>query len=459
MPITTTPSGGPQGEFSTYTPIYSTTLSGATASITFSNIPTTFTDLVLVSSSVAATGTTFPWMRFNGLSTNIYSDTQLAGNGTAAQSFRRTAQSRAYISENVQHSTTAGNTTTVVHIMNYSNTTTFKTYLVRNNNPESGTYVGTEAIVGLAQTTAPITSITIGCANSGTDFNLASGSTFTIYGIKAAATQFIPTKAAGGDVVVSDGTYAYHAFLSSGIFAPAQSLTCDYLVVAGGGAGGGQGGAGGGAGGFRTATGQSLSATSYSVIVGSGGAGVTGDRGTNGTDSVFNSMTSTGGGAAGGVFAATGLTGNNGGSGGGGNFNRAIGLGNTPSTSPSQGNNGGGSTSSNNLGTGGGGGAGAVGGTGTTTVCGAGGAGTNSYSTWASITNTGISGYYAGGGGGGGDFGATPGAGGAGGGGAGVSSGSGISGNRNTGGGGGGGAGVTKGGDGGSGIVIVRYAL
>ena len=44
MPITTTPSGGPQGEFSTYTPISAQTLSRAVSSVTFSNIPTTFTD-------------------------------------------------------------------------------------------------------------------------------------------------------------------------------------------------------------------------------------------------------------------------------------------------------------------------------------------------------------------------------------------------------------------------------
>jgi hypothetical protein len=68
--------------------------------------------------------------------------------------------------------------------MNYSNSTTYKTWLVRNNNQETGTYVGTEAIVGLAQLTAAITSITIGTASGGTDYNFASGSTFTLYGIK-----------------------------------------------------------------------------------------------------------------------------------------------------------------------------------------------------------------------------------------------------------------------------------
>jgi hypothetical protein len=170
----------------TYEPIATTTLGSAAASVTFSSISGSYTDLVLVVTGVGATGTTFPWMRFNGLSTNIYSDTQLAGNGSSAISGLRTAQSRGYIAENVEMATTAISNT-IVHIMNYSNTTTNKTYLARNNNAAtSGTYVGTEAIVGLAQLTAAITSITIGTASGGTDYNFASGSTFTLYGIASA---------------------------------------------------------------------------------------------------------------------------------------------------------------------------------------------------------------------------------------------------------------------------------
>lgn len=169
----------------TYEPIATNTLSSTTASVTFSSISGAYTDLVLVVTGIGASGTTFPWMRFNSLSTNIYSDTWLWGNGSSATSGRRTAQSRGYIAESVQMPTTQiGNI--LVNIMNYSNSTTYKTYLVRNNNQETGTYVGAEAMVGLAQLTAAITSITIGTASGGTDYNFASGSTFTLYGIKAA---------------------------------------------------------------------------------------------------------------------------------------------------------------------------------------------------------------------------------------------------------------------------------
>ena len=169
----------------TYSLIASYTVPSATASYTFSSIPGTFTDLVLVITGIGASGTTFPWMRFNSLSTSIYSDTTIYGISSGNGSNRRTANSRGYVAENVEMSTTQI-TNTLVNIMDYSNSTTYKTYLARNNNgATTGTYVGTEAIVGLAQLTAAITSITIGTASGGTDYNFAAGSTFKLYGIQA----------------------------------------------------------------------------------------------------------------------------------------------------------------------------------------------------------------------------------------------------------------------------------
>jgi hypothetical protein len=469
MPITTTPSGS-QGEFSTYTPIYSQTISSNTTSITFSNIPTTYTDLVLVVTPVAGTGTTFPWMRFNGVTASIYSDTHLYGISSGNGSSRRTAQTRGYIAEQVEAGTTQISNT-IVHIMNYSNTTANKTYIARNNNgASSGTYVGTEVIAGLAQLTAPITSITIGIASGGSDYNLASGSTFILYGIKAAETQFIPVNASGGDYAVSDGTYAYHVFKSSGIFAAAKSLAVEYLVIAGGGGGGVSRGGGGGAGGYRT--GSATISTAIAVTVGAGGAGGTGaDRGVNGTTSSFNSLNTSGGGGGGGgaVGAATG------GSGGGGFYEATAGAaGNSGSYSPVEGYagaNGAGLTygSVGNLPAGGGGGAGGIAPalTGNTNA-GVGGPGSSANSTWLSATRTGVNGFIAGGGGGAAlNAGGFQAIGGVGGGGAASSAANtaGSQGTSNTGSGGGGGYGGSggigdaPGGAGGSGIVIVRYAL
>jgi hypothetical protein len=240
-----------------------------------------------------------------------------------------------------------------------------------------------------------------------------------------------------------------------------ESFSVDYLVVAGGGGGGGRRGGGGGAGGFLTSTSTGLTfATNYTVTVGAGGTGGLGDgvgsaTGANGSNSVFSTITSTGGGGARGDGNGAG---NNGGSGGGGSSG-AGGSGNTPSTAPSQGNDGGsGSNSAPNYGGGGGGGASAVGVNGTTTTGGNGGAGTASSITGSSVT-------YAGGGGGGTFQGGTEGSGGTGGGGAGGAGGTdnpGYAGTVNTGGGGGGGSiqansSGMDGGNGGSGIVILKY--
>jgi hypothetical protein len=243
----------------------------------------------------------------------------------------------------------------------------------------------------------------------------------------------------------------------------------DYLVVAGGGgAGYSSSSGGGGGGGFRTATGLSvISGVALTVTVGGGGPGATSaGAGSKGSDSVFSSITATGGGY-GAYDNAGGGPGGSGGGAGLGNFspNYAGGAGNTPSTSPSQGNNGGASTGngSTKFSGGGGGGAGAVGETlnltsGTRAASGGAGALSN-----YSGTNT----YYAGGGAAGKDNRATgltsgAGFGGIGGGGAGVASSAtpGGNGDPNTGGGGGGGCydgSVSAGGSGGSGIVIIRY--
>ena len=241
--------------------------------------------------------------------------------------------------------------------------------------------------------------------------------------------------------------------------------TVEYLVVAGGGGGGQSIAGGGGAGGFRTSASFSVAAaTLYPVTVGAGGAGGTnisgdnGNAGSSGSNSVFSTVTSNGGGGGGSYNAAAGV---NGGSGGGGNAidsgTSVAGTGNTPSTSPSQGNNGGtGRVGINPWIGGGGGGASAVGGNATSTNGGNGGAGTASSITGSSVT-------YAGGGGGGTSATATAaGSGGAGGGGAGGKALAGTAGTPNTGGGGGGQGLINplttqNPGSGGSGIVVIAY--
>jgi len=294
------------------------------------------------------------------------------------------------------------------------------------------------------------------------------------------------TEATGGTITTS-GNFKIHSFTGDGCFVVSQlgnspvnpsggPGNVDYLVIAGGGGGGfgagptgntnPQGGSGGGAGGFRTtfpspscnAGAFPISAQTYPITVGAGGAGgprgpigPTNNPGENGSNSVFSTITSAGGGGGG---EAGGGAGKDGGSGGGGSSGGAVGSGNTPPVSPPQGNDGGNAPAPPKSG-GGGGGIGAAG-SGKT-----GGNGSANSITGSSVTR-------AGGGGGGGGCGSTPGgSAGSGGAGAGGASGTaGSNGSDNTGGGAGGGGGTPgpgspasyfAGGNGGKGIVIIRY--
>ena len=279
--------------------------------------------------------------------------------------------------------------------------------------------------------------------------------------------------AATGGCVTTSGDYKIHAFTGPGTFTVTNagnsqgSNTVDYLVVAGGGAGGSTGpgsyeAGGGGAGGLRTATSFPISATAFPITVGAGGAGS--PSGNNGNQSIFSTITSAGGGK-GGPSGSPSQDGYSGGSGGGsGQGSGTGGAGNTPPVAPPQGNPGGSSTTP---GRGGGGGGSSTAGQGGNPA-GIGGSGTDVTPTFgtapqpfyiANGPNAGPSsgGIFAGGGGG-----ATPGQpGGPGGGGNGSPNATGYAGTANTGGGGGG---ITtpsppggSGGSGGSGIVLIRY--
>lgn len=233
--------------------------------------------------------------------------------------------------------------------------------------------------------------------------------------------------------------------------------TINYLIVAGGGAGGTGSGAGfagsggGGAGGIIARTGKSAGGGSYPVVVGAGGTtGGGGANPTNGSNSSFNGEIAIGGGAAGQGFSgpAGSKAGAAGGSGGGGGGDTSITEPGGTATS-GQGNVGGdGKANGTSPAGGGGGGAGVAG---TTAVFNTGGAGGNGVSDSTSGTPV----TYGGGGGGCGWNGGVDGVGGTGGGGAANSAAAGANGTVNLGGGGGGGG--TGGGTGGSGVVIISY--
>jgi hypothetical protein len=163
---------------STYEPIATYTISGSsTPTFTFSSVPATYTDLIIVINAAVTSATSYIYARWNGDTSNVYSRTELVGNGTTATSSRNGLEVVQWLG-GTQLSTVSGAYNAIVQVMNYSNTNVFKTSLIRANRATEQTAV----VAGLWRSTAAINSVTI-TLNSD---NFVAGSTFTLYGIKAA---------------------------------------------------------------------------------------------------------------------------------------------------------------------------------------------------------------------------------------------------------------------------------
>ena len=162
---------------STYTPIATTTLSSSATSYTFSSIAGTYTDLYLVAFVKTDDSSKAFTFQVNGDTGSNYSWTNLIGNGSAASSGRGSTTTNINLSAGAQTGYDSNGGLYLMNFQNYSNTTTYKTMLVRN------AYAAgfTSATVGLWRSTSAITSITL---NSSA--NMLSGCTFTLYGIASA---------------------------------------------------------------------------------------------------------------------------------------------------------------------------------------------------------------------------------------------------------------------------------
>ena len=156
---------------STYEKIATQTLGSATSTVTFSSIPATYTDIVVVCGVLGNSSTNLKF-RCNNDSGSNYSGTYLFGNGSSAGSGRVTNQTSAlaYASGIVQGSF-------ILHFMNYANTTTNKTVISRGDDASNQT----NAWVSLYRSTSALNRIDL----LGDAANFSIGSTFTLYGIKA----------------------------------------------------------------------------------------------------------------------------------------------------------------------------------------------------------------------------------------------------------------------------------
>ena len=163
---------------SAYEVISTQTLGSAVETVTFSSIPQTYTDLVVVVNAFSS-ATSDLYLTFNSDSAANYSRTVLWGNGTSAGSVRSSSANFIALTYYGRVWDNQGTSVHTVNIMNYSNTTTNKTVLARASSQQEGV----EATVGMWNSTAAITSMTFDLVSTRT---FSVGSTLTLYGIKAA---------------------------------------------------------------------------------------------------------------------------------------------------------------------------------------------------------------------------------------------------------------------------------
>jgi hypothetical protein len=170
---------------STYTPIATYTLASPTDPITFSSIPQTYTDLVVITYGRGTVASTLESLVCypNGITgTTNASDTLLIGDGSSATSTRYTSVSYNTWGNIPSASATSGIFGSVeTHILNYANTTTYKTFLTRSAADLNGSG-RTVLSVSLWRSTSAITSLAIYAAAA----NFATGTQMTLYGITAA---------------------------------------------------------------------------------------------------------------------------------------------------------------------------------------------------------------------------------------------------------------------------------
>lgn len=155
-----------------------------TAAFSFTSIPQTYTDLVLLVNARVTSSSDITAMQPNGISSN-YSSVYYEGNGnTCGKGSSEISYRMGYIPGTNQGSIFSAD---MVHIFNYASTTRQKTVISLNRFPATKA-TGTQPFqhqwkAGLLANTAAITSLTIGTANGST---FATNTVYTLYGVKKA---------------------------------------------------------------------------------------------------------------------------------------------------------------------------------------------------------------------------------------------------------------------------------
>jgi hypothetical protein len=167
----------------TFTLIASSTLGSAASNITFSSIPSTYTDLVIKFSGRASASLDIVGIQFNA-STSGYTFRTLRGSGAAAASFTQT--SFAPIGEFGLSGYISNDTSTFcnheIYIPNYAGSTN-KSFSIDGVQEANATTAYSTLTANLWSNTAAITSIKIYCTLGA---NIETNSTAYLYGVKNA---------------------------------------------------------------------------------------------------------------------------------------------------------------------------------------------------------------------------------------------------------------------------------
>lgn len=161
----------------TYTALATVTLGSSASSVTFSSIPATYRDLILVINGGIATGSSNFLIALNSDTTNAnYSMVQMSGTGSATESTVGSGNGTRYLNYYGFPSTDL-NTVITTQIMDYSATDKHKTFLTRSNNAGNGV----TALANRWANTAAVTSVQV----IGESQNIRTGSTVNLYGVIA----------------------------------------------------------------------------------------------------------------------------------------------------------------------------------------------------------------------------------------------------------------------------------
>jgi hypothetical protein len=157
----------------TYTPLATVTLGGTASSVTFSSIPATYRDLVVVFLGAGSTNLEGR-IRLNSDTGSNYNYVRMSGSGSAATAASAASQTSGFVSA-IAKATTTGALQMNINIMDYSATDKHTTIISRADQAANGS----EAFANRWANTAAVTSVQI-LTSTG---NWAIGTTVNLYGI------------------------------------------------------------------------------------------------------------------------------------------------------------------------------------------------------------------------------------------------------------------------------------